>query len=232
MTETENNIKAEKPKISKLAVTSVICFVTTIACWFLATLADCEPLAIIACVFLLVTLISGLAALIKIKLSKGPLTGKWYAITGIVISVVIIYFFFILPIGRPRSTAYRMPCGTNLSQIGRAILIYAQDHNGEYPAANKWCDLLLSSGEITEKQLKCSSNKNKKIRCTYAVNPNCQPNSPPDTVLVFETEGGWNQFGGPELLTTKNHNRDGCNILYNDVHVSFTCTFENLNWGK
>ena len=31
----------------------------------------------------------------------------------------------------------------------------------------------------------------------------------------------WNQFGGPEILTTENHKGKGCNILFNDLHVEF-----------
>ena len=60
----------------------------------------------------------------------------------------------------------------------------------------------------------------------YAMNPNCLPNSPPDIVLLFETEGGWNQSGGLELLTTQNYKGKGCNILFNDGHVEFVKTSE------
>jgi hypothetical protein len=35
----------------------------------------------------------------------------------------------------PRSTAFRMVCGTNLSGIGKAMLIYANDHEDELPRA-------------------------------------------------------------------------------------------------
>ena len=31
----------------------------------------------------------------------------------------------------------------------------------------------------------------------------------------------WNQFGGPEILTTENHNGRGCFILFNDGRVEF-----------
>jgi len=56
---------------------------------------------------------------------------------------------------------------------------------------------------------------------TYAMNPNCGPNSPPDTILLFETKPGWNQSGGPELLTFDNHGGRGANVLFNDGHVEF-----------
>jgi len=70
-----------------------------------------------------------------------------------------------------------------------------------------------------EKCFICPANK--KGRCHYAMNPNCEPKSPSDMVLLFETKDGWNQFGGPEILTLENHNGKGCNVLFNDRHVEF-----------
>jgi prepilin-type processing-associated H-X9-DG protein len=61
----------------------------------------------------------------------------------------------------------------------------------------------------------------------YAINPNCKPDSPPDTVLLFETVVGWNKFGGPECVAFNhlilsiipfNHVK-GCNVLFNDGNV-------------
>lgn len=72
----------------------------------------------------------------------------------------------------------------------------------------------------------------------YALNPNAEPNSPPDTVLLFETKMGWNQFGGPELVSVKHHlfiyEKEGCNILFNDGSVKFIKPQDvsKLNWGK
>lgn len=66
----------------------------------------------------------------------------------------------------------------------------------------------------------------------YAINPNTKPNSPDDMVLLFETKGGWNQFGGPEILTTEHHRGKGCNILFKDGHVEFVKNrdLEKLKW--
>ncbi|MBN1805728.1 MAG: hypothetical protein JW837_10785 [Sedimentisphaerales bacterium] len=43
----------------------------------------------------------------------------------------------------------------------------------------------------------------------------------------------WNQSGGPELLTTENHRGQGCNVLFNDLHVEFVKAerLGELNWG-
>ena len=74
----------------------------------------------------------------------------------------------------------------------------------------KWCDEIASNILIlpAKETISCArqlSNIETKARCHYAMNPNCEPNSPPDTVLLFESKGGWNQHGGPEFLTFDNH---------------------------
>ena len=58
------------------------------------------------------------------------------------------------------------------------------------------------------------------IRCNYAINPNCEPNSPKDVVLLFEAKGGWNKYGGPELLMF-NHEKEGAAVGLNDGHSEF-----------
>ena len=51
----------------------------------------------------------------------------------------------------------------------------------------------------------------------YAMNPNCTPDSPGGTVLLFESKPGWNQHGGPELFTFDNHDpKGGCVLLHSD----------------
>lgn len=70
----------------------------------------------------------------------------------------------------------------------------------------------------------------------YGLNPNAKPKSSPDVVLLFETEHGWNQFGGPELVSVKNHleiyGKEGCNILFNDGRVKFVKPkqIDKLKW--
>ncbi len=65
-------------------------------------------------------------------------------------------------------------------------------------------------------------------RSDYAMNPNCKRESPPDTMLLFETKAGWNQHGGPELFTFDNHDPKGGLVLLNDGTVKFIRTEEEL----
>lgn len=64
---------------------------------------------------------------------------------------------------------------------------------------------------------------------SYALNPNCKPNSPDDTVLLFESKPGWNRHGGPELFCFDNHEpRGGC-VLFKNGSVKFIRTEAELH---
>lgn len=56
--------------------------------------------------------------------------------------------------------------------------------------------------------------------------------APSDMVLLFETYPGWNQSGGPEILTTDKHQGEGCNVLFVDLHIEFVQMkrLNNLKW--
>jgi hypothetical protein len=51
-------------------------------------------------------------------------------------------------------------------------------------------------------------------------------------VLLFETNAGWNQFGGPEILVTERHEPKGCNVLLNDGQIRFVTEdqLSTLKW--
>jgi prepilin-type processing-associated H-X9-DG protein len=114
------------------------------------------------------------------------------------------------------------------------------ENDGRYPTAEKWCDLLKDY--YIKDDLVCPAKRSTGEQCSYALNPNCEPNSPADVVLLFETNGGWNQHGGPELLNTQNHpdykdwfwgyKIPGCNVMFNDGHVEFIPKkqFAELKW--
>ncbi len=121
---------------------------------------------------------------------------------------------------RAYETWSRSVCAANLSAIGKACLLYANDNEEEYPEPNKWCDLLVMYADVEPNQLRCPGGQGGPGH--YAINPNAGVSLSPEMVLLFETTAGWNQFGGPEIMTTENHRGDGCNIVFNDCyHVEF-----------
>lgn len=184
-------------------------------------------------------IIFGIISLVKIKNSNGQLKGKGLAIGGIVtasvalvLQIIMLIAIMMPSLARVRSMSQRLVCGTNLSGLGKAMALYANDFDEKYPTPEKWCDLLAQYADVDEKQFICQGVQGSNHKGHYAINPKATPASPPDTVLLFEISGGWNQFGGPELLNAENHCGEGCNILFNDLHVEFVKKqeFENLRW--
>jgi prepilin-type processing-associated H-X9-DG protein len=182
----------------------------------------------------------GIVGLVKISKSAGQLKGNAFAVVGIVLPVVSLPFIalfmgiFMPALARVRTIAFRVVCGTNMSCLGEAMLIYAGDYDEKFPTPSKWCDLLVEHCEVSEDMLRCKGAL--EGPCNYAMNKNIEEFSirdvPPDMVMLFETHPGWNQAGGPEILTTENHDGNGCNVLFADNHVEFVKTSElnDLKW--
>lgn len=208
-------------KTSGLAIASLVLGILSFFTFFLTALP---------------AIILGVIGIFKIEKSAGQLKGKGLSIAGITISGVSL--ILILPItlgimmpalGRVRAQAQRVVCATNMSALGKQMLIYACDSDDMYPTASKWCDLLIEHAEPSEKEFRCPGACEEP--CNYAMNKNIEKlgvDAPPDMVLLFETSPGWNQSGGPEILSTESHQGEGCNVLFNDGHVRFVKT-EDLN---
>ena len=154
------------------------------------------------------------------------------------IAAAVIAFLLISAILGPglirlREYRHRIRCAENLTYLGKAMLIYAGEGDDKYPIADKWCDLLIEHAEVTPKSFRCKGAP--EGPCNYAMNINVEKMSiasQPDMVLLFETTPGWNQVGGSEILTTENHQGEGCNILFVDGHIQFVKTkgLQNLKW--
>lgn len=165
--------------------------------------------------------------------------GRGLAIAGIIVGpaslpVVALLMGILMPaLARTRQIAFRMVCGNNLNELGKVMLIYAGDYDEKFPTPSKWCDILNDYAEINPKTFRCKGAP--EGPCNYAININIEKlnkSSPPDMVLLFETHPGWNQVGGPEILTTDNHQGEGCNVLFVDLHVEFVRVqgLKNLRW--
>jgi len=142
----------------------------------------------------------------------------------------------------------RVEYAANLRKLWRRLRLYQKAENIRlenspkenhivYPTPDKWCDEMLQAFEIegSEEYLleayTCPSVR--KGKSHYAINSNCKYDSPSDIVLLFETKSGWNQHGGPDLLTFDNHDPKGGCVLLNDGTIKFIRTkeeFQQLRW--
>ncbi len=177
----------------------------------------------------------GISSLKEIKTSHGDLKGRGFAISGIIIAPLLLSLLivtFISVLGRVKDIGWRITCERHMNEIGKALMIYTNDYD-KYPTPEKWCDLLVKKCNVPADDFRCPLAE--KGPCNYALNKNIADlgiTANPDTVVLFETSPGWNQVGGPEILTTENHNGDGCNVVFLDGHVEFIYTknIPKLKW--
>jgi hypothetical protein len=248
MSERDNNSQGKRGKTSKLAVASaalaglglcvllLVIFLSYLELWPASSIelvADILFVPILACAGLGLAL--GIVALVRIGHSYGGLVGEKLGVFAVAVGVLVSayglsYIGLSLKYGKA-SQMWVTRCQANLQVLSQTMRLYANEHRGEHPMADQWCDLLIEGNYVTEDQFLCFQAGDTGP-CHYAMNPTCDANSPGDVVLLFETTGGWNQYGGPEILTTENHEGKGCNVLFKDGSVRFVKTEElgMLRW--
>jgi len=134
--------------ISKLASFSLTCALCGLALTLPALIAITSPRVLsprskwvvltflLSLLILVVSLILGIISIIRIEKSGGKITGRAFAIGAVLLPVFggLFPVWFIIA-NQPRSVAFRMVCGTNLSGIGKAMLMYSNDYDNEFPRA-------------------------------------------------------------------------------------------------
>jgi prepilin-type processing-associated H-X9-DG protein len=172
-------------------------------------------------------LILGIMAIAKVSNSGGTLRGKGIAIAGTVVSGM---FLLMLPVSiamllpafaSAKSKAMQISCMNNEKQLALAVLMYSNDHTNHYPPAATWCDAIKSS-VASDRTFKCPASGNSTSRCDYAFNAKLDgldaSKVNPQTVVLFDSDGGWNAHGGSELESPR-HPRKVFIVAFADGHV-------------
>ena len=98
--------------------------------------------------------------------------------------------------------ATRLACGTNMSGLGKALLIHANDYDDELPAD---LETLSRTAEVTTKSMICPATG---LRESYIYRgAGLTTSAIPMMITVYETAG--------------NHGEDGRNVLFLDSHVEW-----------
>lgn len=114
----------------------------------------------------------------------------------------------------------------NLEILGKALVVYASDHNGYLPAADRWCDLLMNhNNSLAKSNFKHPMWEELNLgACNYAFNKHVGgvrlADVPMNVVLIFEADGDWNLNGEAELLNTRRSVQTSINILFADGSIS------------
>jgi prepilin-type processing-associated H-X9-DG protein len=124
-------------------------------------------------------------------------------------------------LARVRQTAFRMVTGTNMSAIGKAMLIYANDYDDKFPPN---LQVLANLYDLDAKVFESKRKPADFTGPTYIYIAGQTTSDPPGNILVYEN---------PAYCS------DGLNVLFLDSHVEFMtkesfinalkATYERLN---
>jgi prepilin-type processing-associated H-X9-DG protein len=190
----------------------------------------------------LLGLILGVVSMVRINRSNGALKGSGVALAGTVVSGVFLLMLpvfagLLLPaLAKAKSKATAIRCMNSMRQLGLAARLYADDNQERFPSAANWCDALQKYAG-TAKSFHCPLGDQGQ-RCHYAFNAQLsglEPSkieSPVQTVLYFETDGGWNVSGGPELVLTRPRHPGKVALAFVDGHVELVSVsrLKNIRW--
>jgi hypothetical protein len=123
-------------KISRLSIIALVLALLSVSVIYPLPYLLLRLLGSAALLFPLLAVILGIISIIRIEKSGGEITGRAFAIGAVLIPVFSIFLAGLCTVRYgPRSTAFRMVCGTNLSGLGKAMLIYSNDYDDEFPRA-------------------------------------------------------------------------------------------------
>ncbi len=132
------------------------------------------------------------------QMSKNNSGGLFYTILGIIVIIVLLASLVLISLPPVPKPDWVM-CAINISGLGKAIYLYRSDYDGQYPTADKWCDLLVMNYEVKLEYLVCKGSDAKIGESSYALNKNIAGKKsseiPEDTVILFETNYGKNPLG-------------------------------------
>jgi prepilin-type processing-associated H-X9-DG protein len=176
----------------------------------------------------LIGLILGIIAMVKVKNSGGRLGGNGIALAGVIVSGIFLFMLpfilagMLLPaLAAAKQKAQSINCVSNEKQLALAVRIYSGDNKDQLPPAATWCDAIkVEAG--TEKIFKCAGVSSGS-RCDYAFNAKLggmdESKVDPHTVMIFESDSGWNANGGPELMIRKPRHARGFVVAFADGSV-------------
>jgi prepilin-type processing-associated H-X9-DG protein len=191
-------------------------------------------------------LILGFVSLHKIKRSNGSLGGQGIALAGTIVSgVCLLLSLVMIPImvgmllpalAKAKGNAQTINCVNNVRQLCLATIMYADDHNDTLPPGATWCDAIQTQvGSVKVFQCPAGAEGN---RSHYAFNARLagldlkKITNAGTTVLFFETDGGWNLSGGPELMLKPSRHGGVSVVGFADGHVEQVSDsrLNNLRW--
>lgn len=226
-----NEQDSKKSDINWNAVSSLALGVVGVAIWPVSMVLfphSFESIFAASAICVLSGISLGIVALADAVCGRLWRRGTSLAILGIIICVLAVLAAPLVLMPRPPVGAL---CLNNLKQQGAALMLYAGQNNGRLPSAGHWCDTILplcrhpwqDSQDRALKVFTCPALSDDE-KGGYALNSALAVDrlaglKPSRTIMVFESDPGWNLSGGREKLSKHPRHFDGVTLLFADGHV-------------
>jgi len=160
---------------------------------------------------------------------------------GITIAVLILaglFYHSFSPSVKPiKSLLFptKIQCATNMQNLAKAMMAYAEDNEGIFPSSDHWCDVLSDQPGVKKSMFKCKEVDD--LSSAFSINVNVAGKNlaqlDPNMVMLFESDAGWNSAGGSELAVADRHTR-GSNFAFVNGNVFFIMkeAFGKLTWDN
>ena len=130
------------------------------------------------------------------NLQKTSRRRSWLRVVGMAMAVFVPLAAIIIIADRiPMKQRNRgSMCGRNLSYLGKSMLVYSNDYDGQLPTGESWCDLLVMYVDVEADYFRCKKSGDVVGQSSYALNRNLLGKSfdelDDEMVLAFETNLG------------------------------------------
>lgn len=157
---------------------------------------------------------SGVASVRAIKKSEGLLAGEGLATGGLSLAAVGFVAFLVSTQfsswADDKADDSRELCTQNLKVLRQALTTYAERNDGKLPPVKNWCGAILGmaqelrqSPDFRGSLFQCPSSI-ASFESSYGFNASLEGRKladiPPNAIILFEIDGGWNVSGGKEML--------------------------------
>ena len=197
----------------------------------------CGAIGVLLCVPALVGLVLGLMARGRMTRANAPARSQQLAKAGIIVSSVamllallcspILAGLFLPALAQAKKRAQSIQCSNNLKELTLSLLAQAGENGNALPPVTTWCDA-ISNRVGSPKIFLCPAGQNE--TCGYAINERLQGGivgrMNAKTVLLFESDAGWNAAGSEKLMISRGHstsrrNTQGTSGREAIFHVTF-----------
>lgn len=165
---------------------------------------------------------------------RAPGRAVWLIAALVVVGYVSTLVYGLVPHGA-RPGARQRACLRNLRGMRLAFPAYRSQRRA-FPEAEDWCDELTRHMYVDHLDLVCPESVSS-IGSSYAMNADLSQagavDLPFDTVLIFESDLGWNGADEPDDLPAEPRHPDGYAVLFTDgaVRMVLPDKVDELRWA-